>query len=184
MTGTSKLRALYLSHLSKPSSDRSIYQGIRRHKIKRILELGFGTGHRATRMIEVAGLNDTVRRVRYTGIDLFEDRSALDPPGVSLKTAHRLLKATGAVTQLVPGNPLSALRRKANDLLDTDLVVVSVQPDPELMSQAWFYVPRVLHSTSLVYVEQSLPEGGVRLQQIERAQVESLAAGISRRRAA
>ena len=105
-------------------------------------------------MIEAASLHVPQGRIHYTGIDLFEARSSMDGPGVTLKMAHRLLKATGARTQLLPGDPLTALSREANCLTGTDLVIISARQDRSSLARAWFYVPRMLHPGSQVYVEE------------------------------
>lgn len=150
-------RLFYLAHLSQPVGERPIYRAIRRSRIRSILEIGMGAGRRTSRMIE------TMRRVcgneglHYTGIDLFELSPASDRPKLSLKQAHCKLKPTGARTRLVPGDPFTALARAANDIGPCDLIIVSAGHEPESLNRAWLYVPRLLHSTTLVFVEQ--PDG-------------------------
>ena len=149
------------------------------------MELGIGTARRAIRMIELAALGSSAAsEVHYTGIDLFEARTAADGPGLSLKTAHRLMQATGARIQLVPGDPLSALARAANGLGPTDLVVISYCQDPEPLAHAWFYLPRLLHPGSVVYAERPLAAGGLAVQVVPAREIEQLAAGAASRRAA
>ena len=114
MPSASRLRTFYLSYLSKPSSNRPIYRAIRRYRPRKILELGVGFGARAVRMIEVAGRFCPVGEIQFTGLDLFEARSAVDGSGVTLKMAHRLLRSAGARIQLVPGELSSGLARVAN----------------------------------------------------------------------
>ena len=184
MPDTSRFRVLYLSHLSQPALNRPIYQAIRRRKVRRIVELGIGTCQRALRMIEVARLNAPVRQIYYTGTDLFEDRSPADGSGVTLKTAHRLLKSSGARIQLVPGDPLTALARTANNLADTDLVILSHGQAQTSPDRVWFYLPRVLHASSLVLIERMNADGEVRLHEATPVEIENLAAGASGRRAA
>jgi hypothetical protein len=150
----SRLRYLYLAWLSGPSCQRRLYRLIRRQQIRSIVEIGVGRASRAVRMIEVAQGTPPAGVVRYTGIDSFELRGAGEPPGVSLKEAYRLLKPTGARVQLVPGDPLSALARVANNLLETELVIISADQDPAAMAQAWFYVPRMLGKRSVVVLEE------------------------------
>jgi hypothetical protein len=93
--------------------------------------------------------------VRYAAIDLFEARPTSSTPGVSLKEAHRLLKATTAQIQLIPGDPASALARWANSLQNVDLVIISSDHDERSLAGAWFYLPRMLHAASAVLVESS-----------------------------
>lgn len=128
-------------------------------------------------MIEAAALHSPVGDVHYTGIDLFEDRTATDGPGMPLKAAHRLLKATGARIQLVPGDPHTALSRAANALGGTELVVISAGHDPKSLAQAWFYLPRMLREGSQVLVEQAQgPEGRPVVRAVREERVAELAA--------
>lgn len=147
--------------------------------------MGVGQATRAERMIEVAARRVPASAVRYTGIDLFEARRPGDAPGLSLREAHRALRNTGAAIRLCPGDPLTALSRVANSLGPTDLVVVSAGLDPAGLAKAWFYVPRILHTRSLVLVEsRPSSEGELSLRLLGRGEVEALAAGRGVRRAA
>jgi len=135
-------------------------------------------------MIEVASRFSPLPQIRFTGMDLFEARSAVDGPGVTLKMAHRLLSATGARIQLVPGDPCTGLARVANTLGQVDLVVISPRLDPRRLARAWFYVPRLLHERSQVLLERLLPGGRTSLRLVSRSEIESLAAAAAGRRAA
>ncbi|MFH1268185.1 MAG: hypothetical protein ABIK89_20900 [Planctomycetota bacterium] len=185
MPVTSHLKVLYLSHLSNPATDRPIYRVIRRRRIQRIVELGVGDGRRAVRMIEVAGLSGPIGQVRYTGVDLFEARTERDRPGMTLKTAHRLLSATGAHVQLVPGDPFTALSRAANGLIGTELVMISAGHDPDSLARAWFYLPRMLASRALVLMERPCGESEeLTIRLVLRDEIDRLAAVATPRRAA
>ncbi len=175
MADTSRLRVLYLSHLSKPASDRSIYRAICRERPKRILELGIGTGVRAARMIELARHASAARQVRFCGIDMFEARSAAEGPGITLKMAHRQLAGTGARIHLVPGDPFVGLSRTANTLGQVDLVVISARHDPEQLARAWFYVPRLLHERSHVFVEEIARGARPSMRLLDRTEIGRLA---------
>ena len=180
----SRLRAFYLSYLSTPTSDRPIYRAICRQRVQKILELGIGTGQRAVRMIELAGLFCPLPEIEFSGIDLFESRSAAAGPGMSLKMAHRLLGRTGAGIQLIPGDPYTGLARAANRLGRLDLVIVSARLDPRSLALAWFYVPRLLHDRTHVFQERLLPGGRTSLRLVAADEVRTLAAGAVLRRAA
>ena len=184
---TSRLRFLYLSYLSKPVADRLIYRLIPRRRVLKIVEFGVGSGQRAIRMIQAAAYFTTPEQVQYTGIDLFEARGDPTRPGLALKEAHRLLKATDARIRLLPGDPFSALARAANSLADTDLVIISADQDPVSLARAWFYLPRMLHSGSQVYQayqeEVRDPNQAVALRLVPLAEIHSLAAARSRRAA-
>jgi hypothetical protein len=103
-------------------------------------------------MLQLATLYSPGEKVRFTGIDLFEGRDD-QSSGLSLKEAHRLLKACGGRVQLVPGDPLSALSRSANSLQGTDLLVIGADQDETSLKQSWFYVPRMLQDNSIVVIE-------------------------------
>jgi hypothetical protein len=180
----SHLQLAYSAYFSKPQSDRLIYRAIRRHKIRKIVELGVGDGRRARRMIQTARLASPGQEIGYVGMDLFEGRSESDGPGLSLKAAYQLLRGVGARVQLVPGNPSESLARTANSLGKIDLLIVPAELDAPSSSRAWFFVPRMLHEQSLVCVEQAADDGQKALHIKPAAEIEQLAAAHSRRRAA
>lgn len=148
-------RGLYLCYLSKPQGLRPLYRLLckRRKKspIGKITELGVGTAVRTLRLLELCPPADDAT---YTGIDLFEARAAADGPGLSLKEAHKTLAATGMKIRLVPGDPYSALARSANGLADQDLILVAADQDRASLARAWFYFPRMMHETTLVFEEE------------------------------
>ncbi|OHB84590.1 MAG: hypothetical protein A2V98_23145 [Planctomycetes bacterium RBG_16_64_12] len=149
------------------------------------MELGVGLGQRAVRMIEVAASCSPVREIHYTGVDLFEARAASDGPGMTLKTAHRLLKTTGARIQLLPGDPFTALSRAANGLRGTELLVISEGHDPRSLSRAWFYLPRMLDKGAQVWLEQAEgPDGSLAVRVLGGDQIAELAAAATYRPAA
>ena len=179
------LKSFYLTHFSKPESDRVLYRIIQKRKVQHILELGLGDGRRAVRMIELAGRASHGRRVSYTGTDLFEGRGPNDPPGISLKEAHCLLGATGARVRLVPGDPGMAMARSANNgLTGVDLVVISTGNDPASMWRAWFYLPRVIHPGSRVVWQETAEDGTIVNRVLDAAETARHAQEQSVRRAA
>lgn len=180
---TSFLKFAYLTSLSKPSHERAIYHAIRRTAPLSIVEIGVGLGLRAVRMIAAAQRFHRDEPIRYTGIDLFEARTGLGT-GLPLKRAHQQLKATGANVRVIPGDPLSALARSANGLQSTDLLVIAADQDTQSLTNAWFYVPRMLHDKSLVLIED-VSGSQPRFRSLTPEQVEKLAASCaSTRRAA
>ena len=180
MPAPNHLRVLYLTHLSKPASDRALYRAIRGRAIARILHVGIGLGERALRMIEMARLHVPDEGIEYTGVDRFEDRDESDGPGLSLKAAHRMLKQTGARIHLLPGDPFAAVARAANSLARTDLVVISSRGKADWLERAWFYFPRMLHDRSLVYLE----EGPEPIRAVPLDEINGWARAATRRRAA
>jgi len=180
-----------LAYLSQPACDRVLYRAIRKWKIRRIMEIGIGDLRRGQRMIRLAQRYHPGAEVRYVGVDLFEARpaaeviagNATDASTMSLKSAYRLLRATGARIHLIPGDAIQALVRSANALPGNELVLVSANHAAEMLSQAWLYVPRMLASDALVYAAQS---DGSRSawRPLPVAELQSLAGAPSRRRAA
>lgn len=174
MSGSSLIQFAYLALFSQPACEREIYRAIRKHKVSSIVEIGIGKLVRARRLIAVAQRYAGSKGVTYTGVDLFEGRP--DPAtGLKLKEAHQQLKAIGVQVKLIPGDPLSALSRTANALQNTDLLVISHDPQVGSLEQAWFYMPRMLHQKSLVFLERR--EGQhLTLARLTERDVEALAA--------
>jgi hypothetical protein len=180
----SHLRLLYLCHFSKPVEDRPVYRTIRRHRARKIVALDVGDGQRALRMIEVARRVCSVTDIHYVGMDLFEGRPESIGSALSLKAAHQLLRASGARVQLVPGNPSDSLIRLANSLGKIDLLIVPAELDSPESARMWFFVPRMLHERSLVYVEGPSIDGQRLLRLKPRPEIDRLAsAGVTRRAA-
>lgn len=181
----SLLQHIYLAYFSQPASDRILYRLIRRQRIQRIVEIGVGRAVRSRRLIVAAQGASGTRAVRYTGIDLFEARPAGALAGLSLKETYRLLKPTGAQTQLVPGDPLAALARIANALTGTQLLIISADQEPTDLERAWFYLPRLLDARSLVFCEQY--DAGTarrRLSLLSRTDIQQRSGDTQRHRAA
>ncbi|MBI2479581.1 MAG: hypothetical protein HYV60_13400 [Planctomycetia bacterium] len=183
MKHTSFLKFAYLTLLSKPSHEREVYQAIRRSAPLSIVEIGVGLGVRSTRMIAVAQRYSPEESIRYVGIEQFEARTRFGT-GMPLKVAHKRLKATGANVRVIPGDPLSALARTANGLQGTDLLIIAADQDTQSLTNAWFYVPRMLHDKSLVLIEDTSGRQP-RFRTLTCTDVETLAKGsASTRRAA
>lgn len=175
MSAARLIKYVHLAYFAKPVAERAIYRTIHKTRAGNLVAIGMGDGQLARNMIGLAGQRTVRDRVRFTGIDLFEMRTAT-APGLSLKQAHRLLQGFGALTKLVPGDPFAALARTANALLDTDLIVIRADQLGASMDQAWFYVPRMMHAQSLVLVENAGRDGqGDSFEVLDRAAVKQLA---------
>jgi hypothetical protein len=175
--------SLYLCYLSKPAADRAVYRAIHRGALRKLVELGVGTGGRALRMIDTAAARSPLADVQYTGLDLFEARSTADGPGMSLKTAYRTLYATRARIRLVPGDPWDELVRTANSLGKIDLLLISAgleMPD----ARAWWFVLRLLHEQTRICIEERSPDGTAIMRWKTPAEIQQLASAGANRRAA
>ena len=149
----SRLKSFYWKYLSKPAHNRTLYRAISKHRFQRILEIGMGSAERSTRLIQLAQQASPEARVVYTGVDCFELCPEGATPVLSLKTAFRTLRTSGARIRLLPGDVLESLSRAANDLRDMDLIIISTGQPAAALAQAWFYVPRMLHGGTQVYLE-------------------------------
>ena len=159
MTVGSLIRSTWLLYFSQPAPDRFLYKAIKGKVIRSVVEIGIGNGLRTQRMLEVLLWQRTNEPLKYTGIDLFEARSGTQP-GLPLKAAFQDLRRPGVQVKLVPGDPYNALIRAANGLVGTDLLLISADQDRESLERAWTYMPRMLHTGSLIVEEDSDPKSG------------------------
>jgi hypothetical protein len=183
VAGLSRLRLFYLLHFSKPASDRLVYRELRRNKARKIVEIGMGNAQRAVHAINLLKGFHAAGDVHYTGIDHFEARIIGNGPRLTLRDAHRVLKATGARIQLVPGAAGEALSRVANGLKEIDAVILSADQSPEQMAQAWFYLPRMVHGSTLFFQEATSQDGATTMHVLSRDEIARLTVQ-GRRRAA
>ncbi len=172
------LGSMWLARLSQPAADRVIHRHVLSRSPRRILELGLGTLVRTERMLQAAG-QSAGGEVRYVGLDRFEGRAVGDPPGVSLKQAHRRLHPLGRV-QLVPGNVDTSLARLCNQLGQFDLVIVSSDNDERHLERAWFFIQRMLATDATVFFQ---PAAGAAWTALARSRLDALAAQPVLRRA-
>ena len=106
---------------------------------------------------------------------------------MSLKEAYAEFRLPDVKVQLVPGDPNMALRRVANSLSGTDLLLISINQDRDSLAAAWNWVPRMLTESSLVFVEEAGAKSGTTAwKQLSVEDVRKLGAtaGRSLRRAA
>ena len=157
MKHTSLMEYGYLRFFSKPVDERKIYRAIARQQARRFVEIGIGQADRTKRMLAVARRFRDRNELAYTGIDLFEDRPA-SAAGLSLKYSHQLLRPLVGKLQLAPGDPHSVLKRHANTLVQSDIIVVTGNTEDKGLRDAWFYFPRMLHSNTCVFVVQNSEE--------------------------
>ena len=142
------------SQFSKPSNDRVAYRAIKKNKFRTLVEVGLGEGTRCERMIRIAQKYSPSSTIRYTGVDLFDERDSSQKQ-VKLIEMHRQLNGLGAKARLVPGDFGSSIQQIANSHLRTDLVVVQCDQNGdvfqhEAFANAWKFLPRMLHTSSQV----------------------------------
>lgn len=176
MAGMGFFRGLWLTRLSQPAAERPLYRHVLRSRPRRILEIGLGLLVRTPRLLEAAG-----GAAEYVGLDRFEARTVSDPPGVSLKTAHKRLQGLGRV-QLVPGHADASLARRCNHLGTFDLVLVTADADARDVERSWPFLQRMITAATTVFVESRAAVGsswGV----LPRQRLDELAAKAGLRRA-
>ena len=135
-------------------------------------------------MIRLAALQNPGLRVGYTGLDLFEASPSDSGGRLALKTVYQRLRSTGARIRLMPGEPMEALTRFANDLGRFDLVVISAQAQAAATPRAWFYLPRLLGARSVVMIEEAQAPGQTDFRPLAHTQIDRLAVPAPRRKAA
>ena len=186
MAGGSIFRRTYLLYFSQPATDRALFRAIRKRTVRSIVELGIGSLTRTQRVLEIAGWRPESEPIRYTGIDLFDAREN-DRAPLALKQAFADLQRSRAKLQLVPGSPGAALKRVANSLTHTDLLLIDASHDADSLATAWGWIPRMLTPQSLVYWQQtSAKDGKLEWRLLSIVEIQQLAAssGKTARRAA
>ena len=168
MKPLSSLKYFFLSNFSKPSCNRMVYKAIKQAKVSSIIEIGVGDAVRAETMIRVARKFSSSGAVRYTGIDGFETNPNST---LTLKECHQRLTQHDAKIQLVPGEIYPSLHRIANSHTRTDLLLISAGYDEAELDKCWFYVPRMLHAASAVFMQNTKdPEG--KFTKLSRLEIE------------
>ena len=122
-------------------------------------------------MIQIANKYCGSGTVRYTGIDAFE---ANPDSTITLKGCHQKLNQLGAKIQLVPGEMYSSLHRIANSHTRTDVLIISAGYESSSLENSWFYIPRMLHATSLVFL-QAPDDREAPFEKLTRLEIERMA---------
>lgn len=183
MAAASWLRYCYLAFASRPKSVRQLYRLVKRHRAVKIVEVGISDINRAASMIQIAQRFAAGEKVSHTGLDWFDARSN-SLAELSIKEAHRVLRATGANVRLVPGEPARSLPTVANAHPNTDLILISAAVADDDLKAAWFYFPRMLHQRSVVLRERQVDTGDPAFEWVSLTQIAEWAGRTDRRRAA
>jgi hypothetical protein len=183
-----RLRQFYWTRCCQPACDRLLYRAAAAGKARRFLAIGLGSVERWLRVLEVARRAAGPARLEFAAVDPFEDRGANSATGPTLKEAYRRFSPVAKV-RLAPGEPHEALRACANSWGTFDLVVIARGVDPDSLSRAWFYVPRLLHDATQTFWDRAVEPNRIDLQALPRIEIERLASRAqprsrARRRAA
>ena len=181
MTGASWLQYVFLAHFSKPKAERQLYRLVKKHGVAKLFELGVADLARTTRLIRVAERYADGATVKYAALDMFDARDADDQP-LPLIDAHRTLQATAATARLLPGDPTALLSNVANADAGTDLLLVAPWLTDDDLAPVWPWLPRMLHSQSVVLRESIADDGMSRFATISLDEIDQRAA--THRRAA
>ena len=146
---------------------------------RRLVEVGVESPQRALRLVQAAEGRTPATEIQYIGIDLFEAGG-----GPALKDTYRTLRASGARVQLLPGEPTDAFMQHANNLGHVDLLILSARANWQAVPRIWFYVPRLMHGGTQIFIEQRDEQGQLRLDKLGRIQLDVLVSTASLRRAA
>lgn len=149
----------YLAWCSSPAADRPVYRRVGEGVCRRILEVGVGLGERTNNLLQIA--NSFADSIEYTGVDLFELRG--DGPGLALRSAYQRFREQTPSVRLLPGEPLSVLRRYANGLNQIDLLILDGRAAEIDWEPLWFYVPRMLNAGSTIFMREAGEEDFRRL---------------------
>ncbi len=185
MSIASRLKLFHLLHFSQPSSERLIYQIACENRCRRILEIGLDGARRAQRLLQaiatVRRLNglDNLPPVEYLGIDLFEAGN-----GAALKDVYRLLRSGGAQVRLLPGEPLTALAQRSNEIGPVDLLLLSNSGGWQQTPRLWFFVPRLMSESSILLVEHRDHGDKTHWERLGQLQLDRLKKNADLRRAA
>jgi hypothetical protein len=152
------LESTWLTRLSRPAGERVVYRSVLRAPPQRLLEIGLGTLVRTQRLLRAVGSRLDPATVHYVGLDRFEGRLPSDPPGVTLKEAHRTLSRKARI-QLVPGNVDTSLSRVCNHLAPFDLVLIAADGDERQLDRCWFFLQRLTTAGTRVFVEPRSARG-------------------------
>ena len=175
-----RIAYLQLAYFSKPASDRALYRAIHRHRCQRILEIGVGSGRRASACSRSPRAT-TRKRICFTPGSTNSKLGRRACPGLSLKEAHRQFKARSSRPSSYLATPMRSLMRAANALRKIDLVVISADQKPLLSRRLGFIYRGCLHATSVVYQEQAGAEGTPVLVALDRATIDARAQKPHRR---
>jgi hypothetical protein len=176
-------RYAYLAYVSRPKSVRQLYRLVKRHQVRRIVEIGVSDLTRSISLLEVAQRFAGDQKVTHSGLDWFDARPKHMPP-LTLKESYRELHGTGASVRLVPGSPAASLAAVANSHQNSDLILISAAVSSDELQAAWFYVPRMLHPKSVILREQLSSSGELSYEWLSLSQIAEWAGRTGGRRAA
>jgi hypothetical protein len=149
LTGVQFLRQIYLTRFANPASNRDLYREFYRRKPASLFVLGVDS---STLALELAGLMHEwhpTERLRLALLDPFDARPASAPKLTVRETNAQYAELPVRLT-LHPGDPTYTLPRVANQLGTADVIVLSPSIDADAFAPSWYFLPRLMHGTSLL----------------------------------
>ena len=117
---------------------------IRKHKCRKILEIGVYTGENARTMIEAALHSAPPREVEYYGFDFFR--------GTRLQEVQRKLEQTGCTIRLFKGDTVVTLPRVVATLPMMDIIFIDAGKSFTEARSDWDHAQALMHDDTTVFV--------------------------------
>ena len=146
-------QSFYLTHFSKPASNRAIYRYIQSEHPRKILEIGIQRAERTLNMIQMLlKYCGEKSDAHYCCIDPFEARTTTDGPGLSLRKTHRLVNKFGIQTRLIPLPPANAIRQLHlnRQIEKVDLAVIAM-PDMKWLPGCVSSLCELIHESASIF---------------------------------
>lgn len=142
-----------------PASTRygTLIREVRKNKVKSILEIGVFQGTTAQEMIEAA--QESMGRVTYTGVDLFELSPEMKQKEFSKFPSPRgavwqRLMSTGASIELLKGNSYTQVRKLEGPY---DLIFIDGGHSWETIEKDWNAVQHLIGTSTIVIFDDYYP---------------------------
>lgn len=121
-----------------------LYTYIRRHRCKRLMEIGVFDGENARRMVMAAAENWPREAVEYYGFDFFD--------GTRYKEVEKKLKETGCIFRLYKGDTMITLKKAVKTLPRMDLIFIDGGKSYREATNDWEYAKTLMHEQTAVFV--------------------------------
>ena len=157
-----------------PNRYGNLVKEIRRHKSRRILEIGTWNGQHSSLMISAALENTSPSQVEFYGFDLFEEaygneillpgEATKQPPNLEqVKISLQPYKDLGVKVFLHKGNTAKILPPLLSSLSFMDFVFIDGGHSYEIVKNDWDCICQIINPTSVVIFDDYLNQEGVNI---------------------